>query len=415
LVKIVWKSSATILLGLFLWVLWPIYGFISHQFEIVRNPFGWHSLPNNVPKVTEVYNPKYEDAGHKAIEILTKRQKKILAPSLSAAIVINGDLAWAGAVGWRDVANKRPATLKTTYRIGSTSKAVTATTLARLVNDNTINLDAPISTYMESLPNESWMNFTPRQLASHTAGLAGYEENNDWVGFYQSLALQTRFDNPEKALKVFDNADILFESGNSFHYSSFDNVLLSAVMQNASYTPFNKLMTTYVFEPLGLAMTEPDHLKSKNLDFAKPYQVNKERVKIWRHVDLSHKLAAGGYISTPTDLAILGSAWLDPNFIAQNIRADFWTPVKLKNGTINEQNYALGFRRKSWPINGEDVVHLNHGGVSKGAQCWLMIVPEYNISLAISTNRRTNDFFSFADVYVDLLEVFIPHSKDAAQ
>lgn len=40
-----------------------------------------------------------------------------------------------------------------------------------------------------------------------------------------------------------------------------------------------------------------------------------------------------------------------------------------------------------------------------------MIIPEHNMSIAISTNRRTDTFFDFADVYVDLLEVFIPAAE----
>ena len=37
-----------------------------------------------------------------------------------------------------------------------------------------------------------------------------------------------------------------------------------------------------------------------------------------------------------------------------------------------------------------------------------MIVPDHNLALAISINRRTDVFFDFADVYEDLLAVFIP-------
>jgi len=415
LIKIVWKSSIAILLSLLLWVLWPIYGFVSNQFEIARIPFGWHSLPDDTPITHKAYDPKYADIGKAAIEILAKRREQISAPSLSAAITVKGKLVWAGTAGWKDVANKKPATLNTAYRIGSTSKAVSTTALARLVDDKTIDLDAPISNYIDKLPNTLWAKFTSRQLASHTAGLVGYEENNDWIGFYQSLALTTRFDNPQNALSVFDNADTLFEAGTDFHYSSFDNILLSAVMQSALDIPFNEIMMSYVFTPLGLTHTYPDHMKPKNLDFAKPYQTDRKRVKLWRQVDLSHKLAAGGYISTPTELATLGAAWLDSDFISKDIRDIFWTPVTLVNGSTNEQDYALGFRRKSWPIHGKDVIHLNHGGVSKGSQCWLMIIPEHNISLAITINRRTDQFFDFADVYVDLLEVFIPASGKALE
>lgn len=414
--KIFWRGIAVILLGWIVWVGWPIYGFVSNQFEIARLPWGWHALPTDMPQDQFIANAAFDEAAEKSINILEKRRAAIKAPSLSAAIFIDGELKWAGAVGWADTENQVPATIQTAYRIGSTSKAVGITGLARLVSAGVIELDTPISTYIDDLPNDAWSGFTARQLASHTAGLVAYEENNDWLGFYQSLALTTRFDDPRDALSVFDNASLLFDPQDDFHYSGFDNVLLSAVMQDAADQPFDDVMTQYVFEPLGLKTTQPDHLRDGNAPFARSYQTKGEKVKRWRRVDLSHKLAAGGYISTPSELAGLGAAWLDDRFIPSDVRTEFWTPAKLSNGEVNEQDYALGFRRKSGPIDGiGEVTHLNHGGISKGAQCWLMIIPEYNVALAISTNRRTDEYFDFAGVYSELLEVFMPLAEQVAE
>lgn len=413
--KVVLCALSIFIVGL-VWVLWPIYGFLSNQFETARLPWGWQALPNEMPSDEFVTRPAFADAGNDAMQILAKRREEIGAPSLSAAIVIDGELVWAGAVGWSDVAKRTPATIRTSYRIGSTSKPVGITGLARLVAAGTIDLDVPISSYSNDLPNKAWDSFTARQLASHTAGLAGYEENNDWVGFYQSLALTKRYDDPKQALSVFNDSDVLFEPGDNFHYSSFDNVLLSAFIQDAAGQPFNSVMSKYVFDPLELKATLPDYLRDGTQPFARSYQIKGDQVKPWRRVNLSHKLAGGGYVSTPSELARLGAAWLDDDFIPREVRDIFWTPVQLSNGEINEQNYALGFRRAAWPIEGVgDVVHLNHGGVSKGAQCWLMIAPEHELSLAISVNRRTDEFFDFADVYVDLLEVFIPASDSMSK
>ena len=404
------------LMSLFVWLAWPIYGFLSNQYEVARLPWGWNKLPDQATNTSHLHNPAYSDAGIEAEKILAKRRKKISAPSLSAAVAIDGELVWAGAVGLSDIKAKKAATPETVYRIGSTSKLVGITGLARLVSAETINLDAPISTYSTGLPNQYWENFTSRQLASHTAGLTTYEENNDWLGFYQSLALTSRFNDPIDALSVFDGADILYPSGDRFHYSGYDNVLLSAVMQASVDEPFDDLMHDYVFNPLGLKSIQPDYHRQLNSEVAVSYQVKGVEFKPWRKVDLSHKLAAGGYVSTPSDLALLGIAWLDDDFIPPGIRKQFWTPVQLSNGEVNDNDYALGFRRKSWNIKGAgEVEHLNHGGISKGAQCWLMIIPEHNMSIAISTNRRTDAFFDFADVYVDLLEVFIPATDQLAK
>jgi len=75
----------------------------------------------------------------------------------------------------------------------------------------------------------------------------------------------------------------------------------------------------------------------------------------------------------------------------------------------------LGFRRKTWPIQGVGkVIHLNNGGISKEDQCWLMVIPQYNISIVISTCLCTDQFFDFANIYVDLLEMFIPAAQTAS-
>ena len=131
-----------------------------------------------MPYDTAHHNPSYDAAGKEALKILEVRREEISAPSLSAAIVVDGALVWAGAVGWRDVKEQKPVTTQTAYRIGSTSKAVGITGLARLVKETTVELDTPISTYSNDLPNKAWGDFTLRQIASHTAGLAAYEENN---------------------------------------------------------------------------------------------------------------------------------------------------------------------------------------------------------------------------------------------
>ncbi|VAV94100.1 hypothetical protein MNBD_ALPHA06-698 [hydrothermal vent metagenome] len=403
------KLVVTALTVLLIWLGWPIYGFVSNQFEKIRSPFGWVELQDNAPATQELYDGSYLAAGNISLRLLSDRRSKIHAPSLSAAIAIDGKLVWAGAVGWQDVKADIAATPSTIYRIGSTSKAVTATGLARLVTSKNFDLDVPISSYSSDLPNVSWTELTARQLASHTAGLPGYEENTDWIGFYKSMALTSRFNNPKDSLCMFDGAELLYPPGSDFLYSSYDIILLSAVMQDASGLPYLKLMNEAVFSPLALHTIEPDTVRNNLEHRAVSYQIKGRQVKPWRSVDLSHKLAAGGFVASPSDMARLGVAWLDENFIAPDVRDDFWQPVRLTNGNVNIEDYAIGWRRKSQTIKTVgSITHLNHGGVSKGSQFWLMIVPEYGVSIAISTNRRTDAFFDFADIYEDILEEFIP-------
>jgi CubicO group peptidase (beta-lactamase class C family) len=145
-------------------------------------------------------------------------------------VSVDGQPVWAAATGWADVTAARQLSTEAVFRIGSTSKAVTATLLARLVDAGTVALDAPSSRYLPRLPNPQWAPLTPRQLASHTAGLPEYDENHDLWGLYQTIRLSRHFDDVVASLEVFDDTPLLSPPGTRFHYTSFDVNLLGAVI-----------------------------------------------------------------------------------------------------------------------------------------------------------------------------------------
>ena len=63
---------------------------------------------------------------------------------------------------------------------------------------------------------------------------------------------------------------------------------------------------------------------------------------------------------------------------------------KIAGGEDNPQSYALGWRHYTTRhiLDGEDVDVIHHGGVSVGANAFLLLVPQYNISVAILTNSK---------------------------
>lgn len=408
-----YKLLTGVLLTALLWFAWPVYEFLHEQGKAPGLPIGFITLPEEAPSTQELSNPAFQLAGERALEELRKHQTRIHAPALSAAVAIRGELVWSGTVGWADVAARIPATPRTQFRIGSTSKAVTATGLARLVDAGVIDLDAPISTYITNLPNAQWQNITARQLASHTAGLPDYPDNRDWVGLYQTLKLNTHFDNVIDSLAVFDSSPLLYQPGTDFKYTTFSTVLLSAVMASASQSSYPTLMAEQVFKPLAVSATGPEPLTpgaALASFYWRPGDAGAQ-VKLWRKVDLSHRLAGGGLISTSSDLAVIGSAWLNDDFISPATRALFWTPQRLSSGVVNPQNYALGWRLHE----GDEIPrNMNHGGISRGAQSWLMVFPEHQMAVAVNMNARTEEFWDFGSVAVTLAEGFLTQLEAAS-
>lgn len=392
---------------------WPFYQGLMHK-GIVAFPWFYQFIerPTEYPTSQKLYSDSFARNAQKALTLLTKHQQAIKSPGISAAVAIEGKTIWAGSSGWADIESMRAVTPKTRFRIGSTSKALTGTGLARMYQSGNIELDAPIQNYFSKLPNDQWRNITVRQLASHLSGLPHYKENSDLIGFYRTLTLNKRYEDVQKAVDIFDDSDLLFEPGTQFSYSSLGTVLLSATMEKASEKPYLALMRKKVFEPLKMHNTIAEYENRDDELLASFYWNDKGRrddIRKWRDVDLSHRLAGGGFISTPSDLVKLGMGVLNDDFLTEDTRKTIWTPRALPNGELPPYGYSIGWRVIKRKINDKlgEVTIVNHAGVSRGAQSWLMVLPELKMSVAVNINSNTDVFWDFGKVSMDIARLFL--------
>lgn len=395
----------------------PYYNYFAYADGSSLPAKPWLRLPDAAPQHPSIIQSAYRQTGNALLSAMDAHRSSIGAAGISAAVLVGNEVVWAATSGWGDIETDTPLNPATRFRIGSTSKALTATGLARLVEIGMLSLDTPLSDLWEELPNEKWAAITPRQLASHMAGLPHYGSNGDITGLLHSMKLQKHYDSVHDAITLFDDSGLLFPPGTSFAYSSYGTVLNSAAMSIAAGKPFLELMSELVFEPTGMdgvivAPADSDSIP----DMATPYHRNgrlddKLRLRPWADVDLSHRLAGGGFAATSTDLVKIGRSYFavtNPNAIPEQIREEFWTPQRLSSGEVNEQNYALGWRvREAEFLPGITLRHVNHGGVSRGGQSWLMLLPEVEIAVAININGRTDDFSDFASFYVEIVEAFL--------
>lgn len=419
-----WLLAILLLLTVVLRALWPIYEFYAHKHAVPRLGADYVALPNSdtdpAPQNQKLYVSAYQGVTDDVVHTLEQHRQSIRSPGISAAVAIDGELVWAGTSGWANIKANKPLTVLSQFRIGSTSKALNATLLATMVDAKKLSLDTPLSTYQVGQLNDSWKTITPRQLASHMSGVPHYKDNGDRRGLLRMITLDSHYEDVTDSVALFDDSDLLFAPGESFEYSSLGTVLLSAVMQEAAGEPYQQAMQNQVLIHLDMQHTRPEpdiaSRDSETPNLATFYwhsDDNSLEVAPWRDVDLSHRLAGGGYISTSSDLVKLGLGFNAPNFISPETRDAFWTPQTLNNGETNHQKYAIGWRVGESDF-GEDIGTLfqaNHGGVSRGAQSWLMVIPEYNMAVAVNINAKTDHFWDFGEVSYELVKLFLTHRK----
>ena len=104
--------------------------------------------------------------------------------------------------------------------------------------------------------------------------------------------------------------------------------------------------------------------------------------------------------------------YFDDSYLSTETRKRFWTPQRLADGSINEQEYALGWRWREWDIEGVGLArNANHGGVARGSQCWLLVYPDFVMSIAFCTNTKTEEFAIFGQVHDSILRSFASNTR----
>lgn len=293
-------------------------------------------------------------------------------PSLSIAILRDGEIVYARAWGSADLEAGTPATTGTRYRCASVSKVLTVTALGRLVEDGRIDLDAPVSRYVPSWPSEPVV--TPRQLAGHLSGVAHYQPGDriDRGHHYESVA---------EALDVFRESPRVGPPGAQYAYSTHGFTLLSAVIEGGAGAPFLEVLETEVFAPLGMSSSGPDLRAAPHADMSTLYgRHGTEAVPIERPEDPSYKWAGGGLVSTPSDLVRLADAYV-AGFLSPQVVDEMWTTQTTADG--EETGVGIAWRIGEDP-NGRRVIH--HSGSMGGARSTVAVWPDEGEAIAIMTN-----------------------------
>ncbi len=349
----------------------------------------WSKLPLEAPLVTGVVDQAWDERIGEATEDLVMTRGDLGVPALSIAVGVCGETVWSAATGWSDVASAEPATPRSRFRIGSVSKSVTSLLLAKEIADGRLDLDAPISDYIDYFPDKGHP-ITARQLAAHLSGVRHYKMRFAWPpsDFFSNV----RYDTVEAAVGAFSDDELLFQPGTDYRYTTHGYTLLSGVLEGAGGDDFLTLMRREVFDPLGMDETGADHKERETPERVRFYDVDNGRYKPTRVADLSNKWAGGGFLSTPGDLVEMGNAIAAGRFLTAEVEEILFEVQTLSDGEETGRHYALGWGSQMTQnfLGGEGSWHIvSHGGSSMGGSAYFLIFPDEELTLALLTNAGT--------------------------
>jgi CubicO group peptidase (beta-lactamase class C family) len=368
-------------------------GFLAFKlFEPVFTwKLGWADLPNEYPVSTAPAGADRTALAADLDAMLVAARNALDAPSISAAISVEGEIVWASAAGYADIGAKVPATVDTVYRLGSTSKAVSSVAAGVLIDQDAIDLEAPLSRYMPDL-SAPLANVTVRQAMSHTAGVRNYGLCFCFP-VWEHLNRKRYEGAQRETLRSFEASPLLFSPGEGFAYTSLGYNALGGVIEAASGARFADFLGSAVTGPLAMQATAVED-GSLIASLAAPYEVENGQYKRAFRVDNSNKYLSGGIVSTPSDMTRLGYAMLAASLFTPATRDALINPQKLNDGSANDQGYALGWRYNSAGTLRDGALvtpRYGHHGTAQGAASYFAVYPDYGLVVSVMMNKgQTN-------------------------
>ncbi len=306
-------------------------------------------------------------------------------------------LVWEGAAGLVAGPGSSPMTANTPFEVASITKAVTAATVLRLVEEGKLRLSDPIIDVLSASEARGFdKTITIGQLLSHTSGLADYwtdgvhdrAGNNDFLRAF--LASPDRSWKPGEIL-AFARDIPSKPPGRRFHYSDTNYVLLGRIIEHITGSPLHRVYRELVFEPLGMHDTWLTY--QENRRGAVPshrFEGSEDLNDVPRQ---SADWAGGGLVSTTRDLDLFlrgvasGQLFRNPRTLDSMREA---VPVE------QDISYGLGLYRVQLDHGqGELWGHDGHG--NSFAYYW----PQRDVTITGTLNQTENDWWPLAEAFTE--------------
>ena len=297
------------------------------------------------------------------------------APGLIVGVAQRGRILMRQGYGLARVALGVPNTCATRMHIGSTSKHFTCLAALLLAEEGQLEIDAPVGRYLPEWP-QAVTQPTLRQLMTHTAGVRCHI---DLVPLASGTAMR-----PAGAVMqaLLRQSALNFAPGSDFLYSNGGYQLLSEVIARAAGMPFEQVLQTRIFAPMGMdetASIPDDNVLVPGLaDLHVPQPDGTYRRGFFPIPDCRGE---GAMVSTVDDMLKWLAHLRSPSLIGS---AQTWHQMLqtacLDNGETLP--YALGLMRHSY--RGVEVIH--HAGGVVGGTCQMLTLPAHELDIILILN-----------------------------
>lgn len=303
---------------------------------------------------------------------------------MTFALVRDGELVVSKGYGVASLATGSPVDpAKTLFRPGSVSKLFTWTAVMQLVEQGQLDLNAPVSDYLDQfeLPDAFDQPITMTHIMTHAPGLedgaAGFlfaDEEADLVPLAESLAAHI----PKQVRPP----------GTFSSYSNWATSVAGLVVANVSGMSFESYVAEHIFRPLGMTQATFEEPLPVGLadDMAQGYQNKYNGIEPMGFEFIKNFGPAGALSASAEDMARFIIAHVSDGAFGEEriLQAD--TARLMHSRLFAHDPRVAGMAHGFYEINRNGERFVGHGGDTIAFHSQLVIQPETDFGLFLSFN-----------------------------
>lgn len=313
--------------------------------------------------------------------LLKREMRERRISGLQATVVKNGKIVLSISAGTADLQHSVPVSNRTVFPIYSCTKAFTGVAIMQLVEEGKLDLSAPISRYLDDLP-ESWKPITIKQLLTHVSGLPNILRLLDPITY----GLPSGVSEGELWKKI-KSLPLGAPVGERFSYNQTNYALLGKIVDKLRAKPFAEVFKERQFQVAGMQGTgfgdsrdvvpnkTPTYRYVRNIDGEK---LDQERLVIDYAEFPPFRRTASGMNSTAEDLARWLIALQQHKLLKTKSALDtLWTAGSFNNGSPTQ--WAIGWMTKPRPKHRAVVA-------TGGSRAAFFVYREDDLAIVVLTN-----------------------------
>lgn len=311
------------------------------------------------------FNKEREDS---LLNLLSEKNKAMG----SLAVLHDGNIVYAKAIGYREINPKMPSGINTRYRIGSISKMFTATIIFQLIEQGRISLSTTLDKFYPSVPNAS--SITIGNMLSHRSGIHNFTDDPKYMSYMQKPMSR------DQMVSIIAANKPDFEPGAKTVYSNSNFVLLGYIVEDVTKKPYSEILKQ-VCSKAGLENTYYGKKTDLGDDECFSFQFASDWVK-QPETDMSIPHGAGAVVSTPSDLVKFIYALFNGKLVNESSLSTMKTII----------DASLGMGMMQFPYYDKKV--YGHGGAIDGFGSVVCYIPEDKVAFSYISNGAvysTND------------------------